>query len=44
MDVWYGKDRQNQHIVMWSCHNGINQRFEVNYNTKKPMFKSTGLP
>ena len=44
MDVWYGKDVENQHIVMWSCHNGANQRFEVNYNTKKPLFISSGLP
>lgn len=43
IDVWYGRDTDNQRLVLWSCHNGINQRFEANYNTKKPLYKSTNL-
>jgi len=43
MDVYWGKDVDGQRVIVWSCHNGANQRFDVNYNTQKPMFKSTGL-
>jgi len=24
-------------VILWSCHNGANQRFEVNYQTTKPV-------
>lgn len=43
MDVYWGKDKEQQPLIMYTCHNGWNQRFEANYNTKKPMFISTGI-
>jgi hypothetical protein len=43
MDVWRGQDVDNQHLVAWSCHNGANQRFDLNFNIQKPLYKSTNL-
>jgi hypothetical protein len=43
MDVYWGKNRDGQRVIAWSCHNGWNQRFEVNYNVRKPVYRSTGL-
>lgn len=42
MDVgWGNKDGSGVH--MWTNHNGQNQRFDADYNIKKPSYKSTGL-
>jgi len=43
MDVAGGRDVDAQHVIMWNCHNGANQRFEVDYNIQKKLVKSTNL-
>ena len=43
MDVAGGRNADNSRIHMWSCHNGLNQRFEVTYSVTKPVYKSTNL-
>jgi hypothetical protein len=32
-------DRDNSIVHMWTHHNGWNQRFEVDYNVKKPVYR-----
>jgi hypothetical protein len=32
MDVSGGRDVDGQDVIMWSCHNGANQRFDATYN------------
>jgi hypothetical protein len=43
MDVAAGRDVDAQHVIVWSCHNGANQRFEVSYNVGKGT-KAARLP
>jgi hypothetical protein len=42
-DVAGGRNADGAYIMMWNCHNGLNQRFEVNYSVNKPVYKSTGI-
>jgi len=43
IDVSGGQNRDGQTVILWSCHNGANQRFEVTYSVTKPLYKSTNL-
>jgi hypothetical protein len=45
VDVWYGKDLQNQNVIVWSKHEGYNQKWTIEYSkTTKTITKtSTGF-
>jgi len=30
-DIYYGKDKEGQQVVFWSCHNGANQKWFPSY-------------
>jgi len=40
IDIHAAKNTEARHVHMWSCHNGWNQRFEVQY---RQLRKSTGI-
>lgn len=44
LDVWRGQDKQNQNVILWSRHNGLNQRWRIEYlNTSRRVIrKSSG--
>lgn len=37
-------DREGSYIHLWTHHRGWNQRWEINYKTQRPVYKSTGMP
>ena len=43
MDVAGGRDSDMSEVIVWTCHNGMNQRFEPDYNVQKPVYASTGI-
>lgn len=43
MDVAGGRDTDNQKVILWSCHRGANQRFEVDYNIQRPVYATSGI-
>lgn len=43
LDVAGGKNVDGQPVILWSPHNGPNQRFEVSYSVTRPVYKSTNL-
>jgi hypothetical protein len=44
LDVWRGKDAHDQNVILWSKHNGPNQRWTIRYvkNFKSSNFRSSG--
>ena len=43
IDVSGAQNKDGADVIFWQCHNGDNQRFEAQYKTDKPLYKSTGL-
>ena len=41
IDVWGGKDSENNVITYWTCHNGRNQKWTIAYKPAVP--KDTGF-
>jgi hypothetical protein len=41
IDVWGGKDANNQQTTYWTCHNGKNQKWTIAYKPGVP--KNTGF-
>jgi hypothetical protein len=42
-DVAGARNADGAYIHLWTYHRGANQRFEVNYNVNKPVYKTTGI-
>lgn len=43
MDVAGGRNADGQRVIVWSHHNGANQKFEAQFKVTKPIYKSTHL-
>ena len=43
LDVWQGKDKEGQKVIVWKRHNGLNQRWRIVYLDAKARDKIKGM-
>lgn len=43
IDVAGAHNRNGAWVHLWTHHNGANQRWDADYNVKRPVYKSSGM-